>query len=193
GAMGGSEFENASRLSAFAPGEGLPGRVWQSGAPAWICDVVHDGNFPRGKLTAAEGLHGAFACPIIVGSEVFGVIEFFSNEVRDRDADLLEMMSTVGGLIGQFLQHKEAEEELRRSEARKAAILEAALDAIITVDHEERIIEFNPAAEKTFGYRRAAVLGCKLSETIIPPTHRDAHRRGMQHYLATGEGPVLGT
>src|SRR5262249_4985464 len=60
------------------------------------------------------------------------------------------------------------------------------------IDHDERILEFNPAAEKTFGYARAEVLGRKLSELIIPPGLRDAHRRGMAHYLATGVGPVLG-
>lgn len=87
---------------------------------------------------------------------------------------------------------RKAEEALRHSEARKGAILEAALDCIITIDYEGKIIEFNPAAEKTFGYTRGEVLGREMAELIIPPSWRERHRRGLAHYLATGEGPVLG-
>ena len=84
-----------------------------------------------------------------------------------------------------------AEARLRESEARKSAILETALDCIITIDHHDRILEFNPAAERTFGYGRADVLGRPMAELIVPPALRERHRRGIQHFLATGEGPVL--
>jgi len=80
---------------------------------------------------------------------------------------------------------------LRQSEARKSAVLEAALDCIITADIDGRIVEFNPAAEATFGYSRASVLGRLIAETIVPPSLRAAHERGLSHYLATGEGPIL--
>ncbi len=88
-------------------------------------------------------------------------------------------------------ERKRAEKVLKESEARKTAIMEAALDCIITMDHAGMITDFNPAAERTFGYRRAEVLGRELAETIIPLSLRDSHRRGLAHYLATGEGPVL--
>ena len=97
--------------------------------------------------------------------------------------------------------HREAEQAaeeahaaalaLRQSEGRKSAVLEAALDCIITADVEGRIVEFNPAAERTFGYTRAGVLGKLIAETIVPPSLRAAHERGLAHYLATGEGPIL--
>ena len=87
---------------------------------------------------------------------------------------------------------KRAEQELRRSEARKTAILDSALDCIVTIDHEGRITEFNPAAERTFGHRRDAVLGRHLADVIIPPSLRDMHRLGFARYLATGEARVLG-
>lgn len=96
-------------------------------------------------------------------------------------------------------EQKSAEERLRRanlqlreSEARKDAMMQSALDCLITIDHKGKIIEFNPAAEKTFGYKRARVIGKELAATIVPPSLREAHRRGLAHYLATGEGPVLG-
>jgi PAS domain S-box-containing protein len=88
-------------------------------------------------------------------------------------------------------QRKRAEEALRTSEARKAAFFRTALDCIISMDHEGRVLEFNTAAERTFGYREADVLGKELASLIIPPAMREQHKRGLAHYLATGEGPVL--
>jgi len=94
------------------------------------------------------------------------------------------------GLAGDRLRREE--QELKRSEARKAAILDSALDCIVTIDHEGCITEFNPAAERTFGHRRDAVVGKRLAEIVIPPSLREAHRQGLARYLASGEARVLG-
>ena len=79
----------------------------------------------------------------------------------------------------------------QESEARKGAVQESSLDALITIDSDGRIVDFNPAAETTFGYRCDEVKGQVMSEVIVPPAHREAHEHGMRHYRATGEGPVL--
>ncbi len=89
-------------------------------------------------------------------------------------------------------ERRAAEQRLRESENRKSAILNAALDAIITMDHHGRISDFNPAAEKIFGYSQFEAVGQPLEMLIIPEHLRERHRAGMKHYLATGEGPVLG-
>ena len=98
-----------------------------------------------------------------------------------------------------WLQAQESAEEahesarvLRDSEARTGAMVETALDCIIGIDSQSCIIEFNPAAERTFGYARADVLGRSLPDLIIPPALREAHRRGLAAYLETGHGPVIG-
>jgi PAS domain S-box-containing protein len=88
-------------------------------------------------------------------------------------------------------EQRQAQAALRQTEARKSAILDTALDSIITIDHEGKVVEFNPAAERTFGYRRTDVLGRQMAELIVPPNLRDKHYRGLAHYFATGEGPVL--
>jgi PAS domain S-box-containing protein len=186
------EFEATSEQLTFAPGIGLPGRVWSSGQPAWIPDVAQDSNFPRAPVAAREGLRSAFGFPIRLGEEVLGVLEFFSPEIHRPDEDLLRMMATVGNQIGQFIERKRGEEAMRHSEARKAAVLESALDAIFTMDNEGRIVEFNPAAERIFGYARAAVIDKPMAQLLVPPGLRDQHRRGLVHYLATGEVFVLG-
>jgi PAS domain S-box-containing protein len=108
-----AQFEAVTRTSTFSPGSGLPGRVWASGAPAHIPDVIRDPEFPRAGIAAREGLHGAFAFPILLVSEVLGVIEFFSREVWPRDDDLLVMMATLGSQIGQFTERALAVNELR--------------------------------------------------------------------------------
>ena len=72
------------------------------------------------------------------------------------------------------------------------AILDSALDCIIAMDAYGIVREFNPAAERVFGYRHAEAVGRELAELIIPPLLRERHRQGLAHYLRTGEGPVLG-
>lgn len=94
-------------------------------------------------------------------------------------------MIDVSDLLG-------ARDKLALNQAIKSSILNSALDAIITIDDEGRIVEFNPAAERTFGYTRSAILGEEMAGLMIPPAMREAHRQGIKHYLATGEHNVLG-
>ncbi|MCA1699850.1 MAG: SpoIIE family protein phosphatase, partial [Actinobacteria bacterium] len=108
------------------------------------------------------------------------------------DQPLLESLRTVGSQLGQYIEHARTDVAARRSEALKAAVLEAALDCIVIMDHRGRVVEFNPAAVGVFGYERAEVIGREMAELIIPPALRARHRQGLARYLATGEGPVLG-
>ena len=92
----------------------------------------------------------------------------------------------------QLVERDKAERDLRASESRKAAIFQTALDCIVTIDQTGRVVEWNPAAEWTFGYLADEAIGREIATLIIPPSLREAHRRGMAHYLTTGDGPVLG-
>ena len=80
----------------------------------------------------------------------------------------------------------------RTLEALSRTFLDSALDCIITMDATGRVREFNPAAERVFGFTRAEVVGKELADLIIPPRLRERHRQGLAHYLKTGEGPLLG-
>jgi diguanylate cyclase (GGDEF)-like protein/PAS domain S-box-containing protein len=184
-------FERISRSRSFGIGVGLPGRVWASGAPSWLVDVQKDPGFPRLEAAAQGGLHGAFAFPITAGGDFLGVLEFFSRLDRQPDAEMLQMFGAIGAEVGQFLTRKEVEQQVAESEARKAGILEAVLDCIITIDHRGRIVEFNPAAERTFGYKRQEVLGRDMAKLIIPVDLRPAHREGLARYLATGTSHTI--
>lgn len=81
---------------------------------------------------------------------------------------------------------------LRISEERVSAILQVALDAIVAIDEQNIITEFNPAAEAMFGYTRDEAIGTSLAERIIPMSQREPHNIGLEHYVATGFGPIIG-
>jgi PAS domain S-box-containing protein len=119
------DFEKASCSRTFEKEEGLPGRVWASGAPAWILDITQDANFPRLATAVDLGLHSAFAYPVVVANRTLGVIEFFTSHIRGADPGLLETMGTVAGNVGQFIERKVAEDDLRQSQQELAAELEA--------------------------------------------------------------------
>ena len=115
--------------------------------------------------------------------------------IDDSAAPIRAEDGTVVGAVLIFRDvaaRRAAERLLEASEARKAAILGSALDAIVTIDHEGRVVEWNPAAERTFGHVRGVAIGRVLADLIIPPGLRDAHHAGLARYLVTGEGPVIG-
>ena len=120
------QFEAVRCEITFMPGIGLPGRVWSRHEPAYISDVVHDTNFPRASIAAREGLHAAFAFPILLGGDVLGVMEFFSREIRQPEQELLNMMATLGSQIGQFIERKRAEDGLRHAQMELAHVTRVA-------------------------------------------------------------------
>ncbi|MDQ3032495.1 MAG: PAS domain S-box protein [Myxococcota bacterium] len=186
-----TELDEASARTRFERGVGLPGRTWATASPHWITDTFHDENFPRRDVAARAGLRGALCFPVSWRGEVHAVMEFFSGEIRPPDPALLGTMAVAAGQIGQFIDRKQTADRLRASEARHAAGVEAALDCIVSMDAAGKVTEWNPAAERTFGYSRDEALDREMAELIIPPSLRDAHRRGLARYLATGEAKVL--
>lgn len=97
------------------------------------------------------------------------------------------MMATIIDVTA----HRQAEAALRASEARKAAIFESALDALITIDADGTVVEWNSAAERMFGYAAADAVGRDMADLIIPPEQRADHKRGMMRHRAGGEATVL--
>jgi PAS domain S-box-containing protein len=96
------------------------------------------------------------------------------------------------GYLLDITDRKVVEEELRVSEARTRSIVEGALDAVVSMDAEGRITGWNANAQALFGWPPHEALGRELADTIVPPALRDAHRRGLSRYLATGETAVIG-
>ena len=138
--------------------------MWASGRPAWVLDIAHDANFPRLAPAVNYGLHSALACPVIVGDRRLGVIEFFTRRIREPDADLLEMMGTVAGGVGQFVERRAAEDELRRSEQELADFFENATVGLHLVGPDGIILRANRAELALLGYSREEYVGRPIAD-----------------------------
>jgi diguanylate cyclase (GGDEF)-like protein/PAS domain S-box-containing protein len=96
-------------------------------------------------------------------------------------------------LRNQSRERLQAIDALESSERRKSAIMEAALDCIVSIDANGRIVEFNSAAENIFGYQREDVIGQDMAELLIPASNRDRHHKGLARQLRTRENQIIGT
>ena len=163
-------FDAVSREMRFAPGVGLPGRVYKSRRPAWIPDVVRDSNFPRSKIADADGLHGALGFPIVLGAHVLGVMEFFSQEIQEPDDELLALLGTVGSQIGQFMERKQAEGELDR-------FFTMSLDMLCIAGTDGYFRRVNAAWQKTLGYTRDELISSPYLDFIHPDDREETVRR----------------
>jgi PAS domain S-box-containing protein len=153
---------------------------------------------------------GAWLMPAMPQADVVSVVALVDpvRSATETDLAALEHATTVlsvelarlqsvseAELRGQADREREVAETrvsvLAASEARQRTILEAALDAVISMDQHARVTYVNSAFERTFGYRAYEVLGRDLAEKIVPPSLREAHRRGLTRYLESGQSTIL--
>jgi PAS domain S-box-containing protein len=202
-----AQFRRATQESTLVLGQGIPGRAWATAVPLWVSDIGDDPTLPRQAVARTEGLRGVLAFPISIfaagrtatapseaerGPIVRGVIELYSDHIEPPDEQMLQAVESVGLQLGAYLESRRLFEAERSARSRNAAVVEIALDCIITIDAAGHILEWNPAAERTFGHLRANVLGHQMAEVIVPPKYRDAHYRGFARHLQTGESRILG-
>jgi PAS domain S-box-containing protein len=158
------DFEKGCREHTFSPGVGLPGSIWTSGKPAWISDVVGIANFPRRLIATKAGLRGAIAIPILVGGEITGVMEFFSQEIRQPDEILLQSLTTFGSQIGQYIERIRVEEQLRHRERELTDFFENAALGLHWVGSDGRILWANQAEMDMLGYSKEEYFGRNIAD-----------------------------
>jgi PAS domain S-box-containing protein len=134
-----AEFEAVSKRSTFARRIGLPGKVWERGAPAWLESVRTDVKMARSAVASRAGLKSGFAVPMATGPEVTGVLEFFTTRTDRPDDELVSTMGVLGKQLGQFVERRRAEARLRQTEAKLEAADEARRELLsrLVVAHEE--------------------------------------------------------
>ncbi|WP_198170905.1 PAS domain S-box protein, partial [Deinococcus arboris] len=160
-----------------------------------VPDARQDHRFADNPLVTGD-LHIRFyaGAPLITpDGQKLGTLCILDREPRaplsPQDGQVLQHLAD--GVVSE-LELRRMGAVLARREAVNAAVLNSSLDAVIVMNEQGQITEWNPAAERLFGYTRDDMLGQDLGTHIIPPEWRAAHRRGLDHYLKTGEGPVLG-
>jgi PAS domain S-box-containing protein len=164
-----------------------------------VCSVAERGVMRILLEDSSAGVLVRRALPIVIGLPVLlGGVRVIAQEQGWVDTALGTAIRTIieMGLLSALLLWtaravRLRESLLRDSEAGKSGAFKAALDCIISIDHAGKITEFNPAAERTFGYRRQDVLGRELATLLIPTADRQRHRDGLARYLETGDGPIL--
>ncbi len=177
-----TEFEAQTKQIRLAPGQGLPGRVWQSGGLAWVSDVTAEADSQRTEAARKAGLHAGVCFPLRVGHDILGVMECFSRQVREPDEDFLQMLGAIGSQVGQFIERKQAEQHT----AHLAAVVESSNDAIISKTLDGIITSWNQGAARIFGYRAEEVIGQPI--TILIPPEYAAQELEIMESIRRGQG-----
>jgi PAS domain S-box-containing protein len=185
-------FLATCRTVTFAPGVGLPGRVWSEQRAGTIPTLSEDANFPRLPFARAAGLQGGMAFPLMAGEAFFGVIEFFTAQPIVPDAALLAMVTAIGRDIGQFIHRRRAEAALIAERERLRVTLTSIGDGVIVTDPGGRPTFLNPVAETLTGWRREDAAGRRLEEVfrIVNEETRRPAENPVERVLR--EGVVVG-
>jgi PAS domain S-box-containing protein len=176
-------FRRESEELTFKPGIGLPGLVVSENTAQWL---TVNKNYPRAEVGSAAGIETGFAIPVMIGSQVAAVLEFFNTGIVERDEALLAVAEQVGVLIGRVIERQRMEEERASSEKRLSGIVDIASEAIISVNTEGQIKLFNKGAETIFGYTAEEMLGQSINR-LLPERFRDDQNKGFDSFLRERE------
>jgi PAS domain S-box-containing protein len=167
----------ATQGTAFAAGQGLPGRVWAFRRPSWVADVGADGNEPRAAAARRAGVMTATAFPIAIADRCAGVIEFFSHGVSAPNAEMSAMFAAVGGQLAQYLgNHAPAADGARRW-------LDAVEAPLLALDAEGRVLLANRNACALAGRSEDELLGIAWADAAVV----EKERASVRAALAAGE------
>jgi len=176
-----------SREITYAPGVGLAGMVWQSGEPVWVADITRDARVSQKAIAIEAGVRGAFVFPVNSEGEMIGVLAFNSREIRVPDEHLLQTIRVIGSQIGQFVQRKQAEEALRKSNERFDIAVRATNDVIRDWDLVTDELWWNENFTKVFGWPREKLdRGVKSWYEGIHPDDQGRVIAGIHLLIGTG-------
>lgn len=145
-------FRQATEGTRFAPDEGLSGRVLASRKPEWIPDLTQIHGFARLSVPEDRPLKSGLFFPVLAGEEVAAVLEFFSEETLEPDAELQNLLGHIGEQLGRVFERVRSERKLQESEARFRMMFEDAALGIDLVDMQGNIVETNSALQEMLGY-----------------------------------------
>ena len=179
-----TELENVNKNYKFVKGQGIIGRVWQDNKPRRVKDLTSY-MLPRTDYLLKLGIKMAYVFPLISGGQTRGVMSFFADNTIEPDKGMLLMLEVLGKQLGIFCLKFIASEASSQNELRLKGVVDSAMDAIITINTDQKIILFNTAAEKMFGCSAGDVLGKPVS-IFVPERYRGIHSQHIENYGRTG-------
>jgi PAS domain S-box-containing protein len=181
-------FRVASDAGRLLTGMDLLAEIIADGQPIWIRDLAHYPNFTRQSAAQQAGLKSAFAFPVLSGSEVMAVLEFFAVDYADQDDAVLEIMALVGTQLGQVVDRARS----LVTEGKFRRLLEAAPDAMAVVNREGEIVLVNAQMESLFGYRREELIG-QTMEMLMPKRFQGRHPGHRKGFFANPRVRPMGS
>jgi PAS domain S-box-containing protein len=180
------DFRAVSEAGEFSMAMDLITNVVANPRAVWVKDMTHL-DFARQSAAQQAGIKSAFAFPVLNGSEVIAVLEFFAVDYSDRDDALLEIMELVGNQLGQVV------DRIRRlaTEGKFRELLEAAPDAMLVVNREGKIVLVNAQMKNMFGYTREELLG-QTMEMLMPERFRSGHPAHRTGFFANSRVRPMG-
>ena len=185
------EFRAMAESRTLGRGVGLLGRVWATGKPIWSARVEGDSDFVRAAAAQKDGLGAAVAFPILLGGESLGVMEFLSRQERAADDDLLRTLASIGSQIGQYMERKRAEEDVRRSEERFRALVENSEDVIALFSAAGKNLYATPSQARVLGRTAEESRDTHVFANIHPDDLELAKERFASCLAGPGQ-PVVG-
>jgi PAS domain S-box-containing protein len=179
-----SAFAAETPTLHFAPGQGLPGRVWAFRRTAWVADVARESHMPRADHALRAGLVTAVAFPLAAADECLGVIELYSPDMREPNAEVAAMFASVGHQLAQYLSRRRVRSRARRS-------LDGAATLVVGLDADGRVELANRTACALLGREEADLLGTDWFTTALPEAQRAPARASFARLLAGEHGDIL--
>jgi two-component system sensor kinase len=165
------------------------GRIAQGHGALFTNDILNDQRLPNKIWMQENGLRSFAGFALMVENQVFGVLGLFSRDTISEP--MRQTIESVCNGLAASIARKEAVLDLQASEMRTRAIVESALDAVVTMDERGIITGWNSQAASIFGYQEQEIMGRLLSDSILPARYREAHSTGLQRFLSSGHGPIL--
>jgi len=155
-------------------------------------NAAEENTFSADEYIRARNPKSIFCLPLLKQTGVIGIV-YLENQLTSSvlAADRIAVIKLLAMEAAMSLENVHLYSDLQERETKTRRIIDSALDAVLSMDERGRITEWNAQAATMFGWQRDDALGCALSELLIPPQYRDAHDKGMRHFLDTGEGPLL--
>ena len=153
------KFSEYTEGLTFAKGSGLPGRAWSEKQPVWVQDVTTDPNYLRASIAKEVGIKTGVAFPVIANNEVVGIMIFYHVRAKEKDVELVKLISTILAQLGMLIERKKAEDALYESEQKLKTILDNAPLVIYAKDTQGRYLFVNKQHENLFNINRGELRG----------------------------------